>query len=631
LERVPEAIGTGMTIGTVVGAGMTGATQIAEKVSPEKEKEMFDDLEIIEQEEQPLKEQETGEPASETYADLLDVIKNRYKEGGYSEKDIEALKEKFKKEIKDEVDRKEFVDEIENMLHPKPKQEVTPENQARMNAFDEVGKRTWEDDFVTGQMKIAPETKETKNIQKVADTTKMGKVVFYDAPGTQLDGVKGFYDPITKQIFVNKNIDDPLLVITWHESFHKLKDEAPDLYKRLILTLRGKAVGYQEYIAKINKDRKARGISDLTDKEALSEEFIADFAREAVATPEFWKKLHAANPNATRKLAEILIDLINQIRKTLGVKTKTYFKGIDAVGELAKTYAEFAKREGGAAPKAETTTSKVSDRRWIDTEHKGDEKRVEQRRVDEIGRKKIDEMTEEEKGIALKYHELTGLLSKRAYEESEKKSVQVSVDVDALKWVNDTFGHDEGGNELLKIVAKALSDTGIDAYHISGDEFYLQADSMVEAGQAVKQAVEYLENNPITLAYPDGTQTKYKAGFSYGAGKDADSKEALRQAERGLQKHKTERKLSKRGEKPTVGLEESTEGDKIKDREGDAGQKVIPPDNDQLIKVALDNDIKYTKRVKIGNRTATASRNAGDALSDVSEKRAIMKRILDCV
>lgn len=204
------------------------------------------------------------------------------------------------------------------------------------------------------------------------------------------------------------------------------------------------------------------------------------------------------------------------------------------------------------------------------------EKRLSQRRVDEIRRKTISEMTEEERGIALKYHELTGLQSKRAYNESEKKSIQVSIDVDALKWVNDTFGHDEAGNDLLIAVGKALTQTDIDSYHISGDEFYLQSDSMENVDKAVEKAYAYLKDNPLDLKYPDGTKITYKAGFSYGTGKDVDSKEALKKAETELQKHKAERKLPERGAKPTRGLGERTERDEAGLERKDTGREVKP-------------------------------------------------------
>ena len=91
-----------------------------------------------------------------------------------------------------------------------------------------MGKKTW-DDFQPGKMKIAPETDETKSVQKVVNSLKMGNVVFYDAPDTQFNNVHGFYNFDTGEIYVNKDSEQPLFHIAIHESFHRLADQAPDL------------------------------------------------------------------------------------------------------------------------------------------------------------------------------------------------------------------------------------------------------------------------------------------------------------------------------------------------------------------------------------------------------------------
>ncbi|OEU68519.1 MAG: hypothetical protein BBJ57_07515 [Desulfobacterales bacterium PC51MH44] len=617
-EALQEVLPMVITTTPFMGGGIGIATKLAEKMD-QKGKEDFDDLEAIEGEGEPGKPPK--KPKVDYFEKIYQGIEKEYLAGALKDKDIEDIKS----HIKDKPGSEQTLERLDKILAAgKLSEKVRKDaekgkvseadeeiNQVTVAAIDSVGERIFGESFEKGKVTIAPEDDEVKNLRKVAKALKLGNINFFNSEETSLDDVNGFYDTATKQIYLNKKAERPLLVVLGHESLHKIKREEPKLYAGLKPILEGKSLGFNEYLEKLNKKREAAGMAPV-DSTKASEEFVADFIGTSMAKPSFWKKLHEQDPTIARKLADALTELIKKIKKALtGTRdAKTYFKDLDAIEtEIAKIYAKYAK---------------TSDRRWIDTEHKGKEKRVEQRRADEIKRKKIDEMTEEEKGIALKYHELTGLLSKRAYDESEKKPVQVSIDVDALKWVNDTFGHDEGGNELLKIVAKALSDTGIDAYHISGDEFYLQADSMEEAGRAVKQAIEYLKNNPLTLTYQDGTQTTYKAEFSYGAGKD------ITEAERGLQKHKAERKLPERGEEPAGRLEEGGEGDQVEGGERDAGKEITPPDNDQLIKLALDNDIKYSKKVKIGNRTTMASRNAGDALSDVSEKRSILKRIIDC-
>lgn len=596
-------------VGAVIEPVMGGPAKILQKSveairqeTPSLDEKILANLDKIEKG-QPVEEA----PASFSPEQIATIAKD-LTENKITTADLEAYREELKET---QPVKAEQMDSI--LGKPLPKGKVAPEDQARAKSFDEMGKRSW-DDFVPGQMKIAPETEETKNVQKVSDALKMGKVVFYDAPATQLNDVNGFYNYKSGEIYVNKNTEKPLLYVAGHESLHRLSKQAPDLYKKLVTTLKGKTFKYEEYATALNLKRGLAGLGELGNID-MSEEFVADFAAKAIATPEFWNKLNAANPTTTRKLAEILIELIGQIRKTFGTKGREFFTDIDAVGELAKAYAKFAKRD---RRQEQLSTKTIKERR------------ISQRRVDEIQRKKIEDMTEEEKTIALKHHELTGLWGKRAYNESEKKAIQVSLDVDALKWVNDTFGHTEAGDEMLKLVGKALSQTDIDAYHISGDEFYIQSNDMKKVDAAIEKAYEYLDKNPLILEYPDGTKTTYKAGFSYGKGIDTDSRKALKKAELELQEHKAERKLSKRGEKPSAGLEERTEGDAVEGRGRDT-DKVTPPDNDQLIKLALDENIKYTKKVKVGKRTVSASKNAGEALSEVTEKRDIMKRIIDCV
>jgi diguanylate cyclase (GGDEF)-like protein len=134
---------------------------------------------------------------------------------------------------------------------------------------------------------------------------------------------------------------------------------------------------------------------------------------------------------------------------------------------------------------------------------------------------------------------LTGLGNRRAYEESEKLPIQVSIDLDALKWINDNMGH-ESGDALLRAMGEALRRVaGTDAYHISGDEFIVQAQTRAKAQwmmESMESASQCLRDAVITAELPDGTIIE-KTGieFSYGYGKN------LQDAEAGLREHKAER------------------------------------------------------------------------------------------
>lgn len=202
------------------------------------------------------------------------------------------------------------------------------------------------------------------------------------------------------------------------------------------------------------------------------------------------------------------------------------------------------------------------------------EKTQSDRRTDSARRKTVSEMSPDEMKRELLTDYLTGLGNKRAYEESVKKAHQVSIDADALKWVNDNLGHPAGDALLVKI-GEALKQDGLEAYHISGDEYYLQGDDVETLESSIKKAYAYLKDNPIEVTLPDGTKALFTGGFSYGRGQN------IEEAERRLQLHKTERELSGeravRGQEPTRSIQRISEGDKNQDRRQDV-HEVNPAD-----------------------------------------------------
>jgi GGDEF domain-containing protein len=172
-------------------------------------------------------------------------------------------------------------------------------------------------------------------------------------------------------------------------------------------------------------------------------------------------------------------------------------------------------------------------------------------RKDFAKRKRIDEMTREEMRKELLTDPLTNLSNKRAYQEDPRLPVQVFVDVDSLKWINDNISH-EAGDELLKTVGWALDSMdclGYRSYHISGDEFILQAKSVQIAQAAIKQALVCLNKVSFEYILRDGTTIRKEgAGISYGIATTVEL------AEEELRKHKVERKAkglrAARGETP---------------------------------------------------------------------------------
>jgi GGDEF domain-containing protein len=117
-------------------------------------------------------------------------------------------------------------------------------------------------------------------------------------------------------------------------------------------------------------------------------------------------------------------------------------------------------------------------------------------------------------------------------------------DADGLKAVNDKYGH-AAGDALLRAKAHALKAAGLDAYHVSGDEFvYRNPDpAKLERARAI------LRDTPIEFTDTHGKHRRIRgADFSYGLGAD------LGTAEKGMHQHKAQREAAgERGARGALG------------------------------------------------------------------------------
>lgn len=77
---------------------------------------------------------------------------------------------------------------------------------------------------------------------------------------------------------------------------------------------------------------------------------------------------------------------------------------------------------------------------------------------------------------------LTGVQNRRAFDYVKPKpDVIAIVDLDSLKWLNDNQGHRAGDTQLVKLAHMLATEFGEDnVYRISGDEFVIGWDSLVE-------------------------------------------------------------------------------------------------------------------------------------------------------
>lgn len=187
-------------------------------------------------------------------------------------------------------------------------------------------------------------------------------------------------------------------------------------------------------------------------------------------------------------------------------------------------------------------------------------------RQDGERRKRVQEMNDEEKALALLVDDLTGIGSKRAFLEATDGGrrvpdgeVLVSIDLDGLGWINKEFGQ-SAGDTLLRLMGTAaraavpLEGGSVAAervFHYSGDEFY--AILPEDQAQAVMGKMADLAAQVSFEARGEKSGQAYSINgvrFSYGTG--LDKKEADGQ----LIQDKKRREAS--GERATAGQQPPT-------------------------------------------------------------------------
>lgn len=117
-----------------------------------------------------------------------------------------------------------------------------------------------------------------------------------------------------------------------------------------------------------------------------------------------------------------------------------------------------------------------------------DQRTATDRRINANQRARVAAMSIDELVTTFYTDPLTGLGNRRAFEEVVESADAIgSIDIDGLSGINDNLGHD-AGDALIRAVGEALDNTGLDAYHISGDEFYVLGDNPGEVATGVETA-----------------------------------------------------------------------------------------------------------------------------------------------
>jgi len=87
----------------------------------------------------------------------------------------------------------------------------------------------------------------------------------------------------------------------------------------------------------------------------------------------------------------------------------------------------------------------------------------------------IDKLSKEELANQLFIDSTTRVLNRNAYNLAKAKKYVSIIDLDSLKYINDSISHRKGDILLLKL-ATLLSKNFSDVYRISGDEFVVLSD-----------------------------------------------------------------------------------------------------------------------------------------------------------
>lgn len=119
-------------------------------------------------------------------------------------------------------------------------------------------------------------------------------------------------------------------------------------------------------------------------------------------------------------------------------------------------------------------------------------------------RQQINRMSVQEAYNAIYCDHLTGCLNRRAMDLDDRKAV-IIVDLDSLKYINDSFGH-RAGDKFICWLADGLKERfdSESVYRLGGDEFAVKTDSPL---------LSQIELERFKEVFPC---------FSYGAGSTVD-------------------------------------------------------------------------------------------------------------
>lgn len=266
-----------------------------------------------------------------------------------------------------------------------------------------------------------------------------------------------------------------------------------------------------------------------------------------------------------------------------------------------------------------------------------------ERRLDTAARKRVADMTTEERAAALLTSEKAPRLPNgRAYSEAPKRPVQAAIDLDDFKSINDKIAY-AMGDQVIARVGEELAAAGLDAYHLSGDEFVGQFDDDASAKAALEQVRERLSRAVVTIQTPDGRTLTHKGvGFSYGLAQDHPA------ADRALKADKLTRKQLglRAGTRDAVGVpEQPSAREQAAGRENpervaptkpteapaDAGASASGPTIDAVPPALLKRITVPVEEFHEGEGVKTRQVSAAEALASIDEEIAAYEKLKACV
>lgn len=285
------------------------------------------------------------------------------------------------------------------------------------------------------------------------------------------------------------------------EAIEKLEEEIENIDDSISLTAPNANIitsGKKEYVSRKSKTKHHPGKKETSKEDSDEQELESEISN----TEELDVK------SVTESMAET-IDVSDEHKNTSD-KTKNSGKTVketknkgDFFGFLSKGPAKSSEKE--VKSKKEKSESKVSETK--------DEEIVEEKKV----------MSKTDWEFLATHDELTKLLNQRAYEEFKKNPIKdtyavVMIDINNLKYTNDTFGH-ASGNSLITAVADQIKELFPDCgYRIGGDEFVIvkQYKSDKKAETEIIKKKESFHSALATLTKKEkDSGLVYAASFGY--------------------------------------------------------------------------------------------------------------------